>query len=235
MKGFISLLFIALVFDFSCSFLLNDKTTRPGTNNGAFLTDSHYNTLMDMIYQERQSRLRLEQYVKTVHERMFAVEQENEIMKAKINLLENKTYACSDIILHNLQNETDLLAVNYALVSKEQIGLSKRTLEVERDIIATKNVLSSFSELKQINNSTADCLQLTQDLHILKSDVNELKLDSIARKQDFIAFLRKSNDNEENVNQSFMRINMTQESLQQKVKTVSSKGKLFDRVYLYKK
>ena len=229
MKGFKSLVFFALVFDFSCSFLLNDKTTRPGTYNGAFLTDSHYNTLMDMIYQERQSRLRLEQYVTKVHERMFAVEQENEIMKAKINLLENKTYACSDIILQNLQNETNLLAVNYQVVLKEQINISKRTLAVERDVNAIKNA-NSISESKQINNSTSDCSQLTHELHILKGDVNDLKLDSIARKQDFIAFLRKSNANEENVNQSFKRINMTQESLQQKFKTMASKGKSSGRV-----
>ncbi|CAG2194368.1 unnamed protein product [Mytilus edulis] len=182
---------------------------------------------MDMIYQERQSRLRLEQYVTKIHERMFAVEQENLIMKTKINLLENKTYAFSDIILQNLQNETDLLAVNYQVVLKEQIDYSKRTLAVERDINALKNV-NSFSELKQINNSTSDCSQLTHELHILKGDINDLKLDSIARKQDFIALLRKSNANEENVNQSFKRINMTQESLQQKFKTMASKGKSSD-------
>ncbi|CAG2194369.1 unnamed protein product [Mytilus edulis] len=182
---------------------------------------------MDMIYQERQSRLRLEQYVTKIHERMFAVEQENLIMKTKINLLENKTYAFSDIILQNLQNETDLLAVNYQVVLKEQIDYSKRTLAVERDINALKNV-NSFSELKQINNSTSDCSQLTHELHILKSDVNDLKLDSIARSRTLSQFLGKVMLMKKNVNQSFRRINMTQESLLQKVQIMASKGKSSD-------
>lgn len=209
------LIFVSFL-KFSDSFLLDDKTQQPPTV-GSFLTDSHYNTLMDMIYQERQSRLHLEKYVTQLHKRLLDEEIQSKAIQSKVEILERKQCSCE--LIEKGKNTTDILASNYISLLTDYISLlddynklkleltnvSRRTNHFETDLNALKN-MKSVSQLQYIHNITLDVINVGKKLQETNNMVNVLMFDDMARKQDFLALLADNNKAKQTIANSTVQV-----------------------------
>ena len=68
------------------SFLLDVSTPNP-PKSGTFITDHHYNELMDLFIEERQSRKNLEKYVIQLNQKMTKMTKDVESTKTKVGVL----------------------------------------------------------------------------------------------------------------------------------------------------
>ena len=202
------LIFVSFL-KFSDSFLLDDKTQQPPTV-GSFLTDSHYNTLMDMIYQERQSRLHFEKNVTQLHKRLSDGEIQRKTLKSKVEILERKQCSCE--LIEKGQNTTDILASNYTSLlddynklKLEFTNVSRRTSHLETDLNVLKN-MKSVSQLQYIHNITLNVINVGKKLQETNNKVNVLMSDDMARKQDFLALLADNNKAKQTIANSTVQV-----------------------------
>ena len=202
------LIFVSFL-KFSDSFLLDDKTQQPPTD-GSFLTDSHYNTLMDMMYQERQSRLHLEQYVTQLHKRLSDEEIQSKALISKVEILERKQCSCE--LIEKVQNTTDISASNYTSLltdfnklKLELTNVSRRTNHLETDLNVLKN-MKSVSQLQYIYNISLDVINVGKKLQETNNKVNVLMSDDMARKQDFLALLADNNKAKQTIASSTVQV-----------------------------
>ena len=202
------LIFVSFL-KFSDSFVLDDKTQQPPTV-GSFLTDSHYNTLMDMIYQERQSRLHLEKYVTHLHKRLSDGEIQSKALQSKVEILERKQGSCE--LIEKVQNTTDILASNYTSLltdynklKLEFTNVSRRTNHLETDLNVLKNI-KSVSQLQYIHNITLNVINVGKKLQETNNKVNVLMSDDMARKQDFLALLADNNKAKQTIASSTVQV-----------------------------
>jgi len=77
------------------SFLIDVSTPIP-PQAGTFITDRHYNALMDFLMQERQSRQNLEKYVIQLNQKMTEMAKDVASTKTKVGVLE-KTNSNADL------------------------------------------------------------------------------------------------------------------------------------------
>lgn len=203
------LLTFASFLKLSASFLLDDKTQQPPTD-GSFLTDTHYNTLMDMIYQERQSRLHLEQYVTQLNKRLSDEEIQSKVLQSKVEILERKECSCE--LIEKLQNKTDIVSLSYTNLLEDYNKLklefnnvSRRTDHFETDLNVLKN-MKSVSQLQYIHNITLDVINVGRKLQETNNKVNVLMSDDVARKQDFLALLSDNHKTKQTIANSTFQL-----------------------------
>ena len=148
------------------SFLIDVSTPIP-PKAGTFITDHHYNAMMDLFSEERQCRQNLEKYVIQLNQRMTEMGKEVASTKTKVGVLE-KTPSIVDleVAFRALKNSSEIMKQSYDALLLEHSNLRRED-----------NVVT------QRHN------QLQIDVDSLKQLKTILPLQSLARKQDFIALM----------------------------------------------
>lgn len=191
------LIFVAPVF----SFLLETSTPKQVIGGGSFLTDEHYNVLMDMLIQERKSRRSLEQYVVQLNQKMSSAE--NDILKTKSELgVLQITQSQHDLVnmiigLQHQANVTDdkydKLLLENANLKRELDVLKHEVNELRSDVNGLKSLKSvvQMQSVQHLNNITN---HLEQEIQNTNDKVSILVSDATARKQDFIALVNEASE-----------------------------------------
>jgi hypothetical protein len=182
-------LLLFVIFVSSQGFLVDCKT-QTGTG-GSSLDDKRYNTLMDLLIEERRSRSKLET---AVSQELLALRQE--IAKCQcgngngghtqtINQgsLPNDTKSLEEEIIH-LKRDKALLQTQVANLVQDNTILKDKVILLERSLHTTKNRQCDLS----IRNET---IHLEKALQITDNKLNAVINNANARNQDFIALLQK--------------------------------------------
>ncbi|CAG2187702.1 unnamed protein product [Mytilus edulis] len=69
------LLFLVISLVLACDAFLLDDRTKPTTTSGPLLSDQHYNFLINLIMNARQTRVKLEQHVVRLEQELLATQQ----------------------------------------------------------------------------------------------------------------------------------------------------------------
>ena len=181
------------------SFLIDVSTSIP-PKAGTFITDHHYNALMDLFIEERQSRQNLEKYVIQLNQRMTEMAKDVASTKTKVGVLE-KTHSNADLqeVFRALKNNSEIM--NHAY---DKLFLEHSNLKREVNVVTQRNnqlqiEVDSLRQLKSIvpHQSLANVkiftVHLEKEIQSTNSMVNKVLSDGNARKQDFIALMNVTN------------------------------------------
>lgn len=188
-----SLLFIAPVV----SFLFETSTPKQVIGGGSFLTDEHYNVLMDMLIQERKSRRSLEQYVGQLNQKISSAENDILNTRSEVGILQN-TQSQQDlmnmfIVLKNKTEVTndkyDKLLLDHTNLQRELNVTKQKAYELQNEVNELKSLKSvtQMHSVQHLNNVTK---HLQQEIQNTNNHINVLESDATARKQDFIALVQ---------------------------------------------
>ena len=160
------LLVFLCVLSPATSFLI-DVSTPNHPRAGTFITDHHYNALMDLFIEEKQSRQNLEKYVIQLNQWMTEMTKEVASTKIKVGVLE-KTSSNVDLqeAFRALKTSSEIMKQSYDALLLEHSNLKR-----EDNVVTQRH-----------NQLQIDVGSLTQ----LKAIV---PLQSLARKQKFIALM----------------------------------------------
>ena len=96
------------------TFLIDVSTPIP-PNLGTFITDGHYNALMDLFVQERYSRRNLEKYVIQLSQKMTEMAKDIASTKTKVGAIEIKQNL-TETSDHEIESKIDI--INQTLIAK---------------------------------------------------------------------------------------------------------------------
>jgi hypothetical protein len=95
------------------SFLIDVSTPNP-PKVGTFITDGHYNALLNLFIQETQSRQNLEKYVNQLNQKMTEMANDVASTKTKVGVLEKTNYnADLQEAFRGLKNSSELMKQAY--------------------------------------------------------------------------------------------------------------------------
>ena len=181
------------------SFLIDVSTPFP-PRNGTFITDHHYNELMDLFIEERQSRQNLEKYVIQLNQRMTEMAKDVASTKTKVGVLEKaKSNVDLQEAIHALKNSSEIMKQAYDALLLEHSNLKREVnvvtqrnnqLQIEVDILKQLKTIVSLQSLANVNNFT---VHLEKEIQSTNSIVNKVLCDGNARKQDFMALMNVTN------------------------------------------
>jgi hypothetical protein len=182
-------LLLFVIFVSSHGFLL-DGNTQTGTG-GPSLDDKRYNTLMDLLIEERSSRSKLET---AVAQELLAVRQEIAKCQCRngngghtqtINQGSptNDTKTLEEEIIH-LKRDQALLQTQVASIMENNTVLKDKVMLLERSLHTMKNTQCDLN----IRNQTS---HLEKELQITDNKLSAVMNEANARKQDFIALFQK--------------------------------------------
>ncbi|CAG2246388.1 unnamed protein product [Mytilus edulis] len=186
------ILVVSFIFHGGCSFLLDSSTVKP-SGGGQYLTTRHYMQLMDLLYEEKQTRRQLEQIVTTLQTKVDAMSNNGGQQAVNITAylqpyairLENqekelatvrKTY---DSLLQKKNAEITKLSSTMTVLEQNYTSLLHDSTVTQTDYHRLKLEVEG---LKQIKN-----LDVANGLQETKNDINMLKASNQARSQDFLA------------------------------------------------
>ena len=182
-------LLLFVIFVSSQGFLL-DGNTQTGTI-GPSLDDKRYNTLMDLLIEERRSRSKLET---AVAQELLAFRQEiakcqcrhgngGHTQTVNQGSLTNDTNTLDEEIIH-LKRDQALLQTQVASLMQNNTVLKDKVMLLERSLHTMKNTQSDLN----IRNQTS---HLEKELQITDNKLSAVMNEANARKQDFIALFQK--------------------------------------------
>ena len=200
------LLFVIFV---SCQGFLLDGNTQAGTG-GPSLDDKRYNTLMDLLVEERRSRSKLEI---AVAQELLSLRQE--IAKCQcgngngghtqtINQgsLTSDTKALEEETIR-LKRDQALLQTQVAGLMQNSTVLKDKVAILERNLTIVQNRQYDLDIRNQTNH-------LEKALQITNNKVSALTNDANARKQDFIALLQRIQSTEQRLENSTRSLEASQ-------------------------
>ena len=122
------------VLPLATSFLIDVSTPIP-PKAGTFITDEHYNLLMDFVMQERKSRQNLEKYVIQLNQRMTEMANDVVSTKAKVGVLE-KANSNADLqeAFDGLKNSSEMMKQAY-----DKLLLEHSNLKSEVNVVTQRN------------------------------------------------------------------------------------------------
>ena len=213
------------VLPLETSFLIDVSTPIP-PKAGTFITDEHYNLLMDFVMQERKSRQNLEKYVIQLNQRMTIMAKDVASTKTKVGVLE-KANSNADLqeVFDGLKNSSEIMKQAYDKLLLEHSNLKSEVnvvtqrnnkLQIEVDSLKQLKTILPLQTLANMNNFT---VHLEKEIQSTNSIVNKVLSDGNARKQDFIALMNVTNVLK-------TRLSDTQLYLDQKFKDIEMKIKL---------
>ena len=213
------------VLPLETSFLIDVSTPIP-PKAGTFITDEHYNLLMDFVMQERKSRQNLEKYVIQLNQRMTIMAKDVASTKTKVGVLE-KANSNADLqeVFDGLKNSSEIMKQAYDKLLLEHSNLKSEVnvvtqrnnkLQIEVDSLKQLKTILPLQTLANMNNFT---VHLEKEIQSTNSMVNKVLSDGNARKQDFIALMNVTNVLK-------TRLSDTQLYLDQKFKDIEMKIKL---------
>jgi hypothetical protein len=181
------------------SFLIDVSTPIP-PKAGTFITDHHYNGLMDLFIEERRSRQNLEKYVIQLNQRMTEMAKDVTSTKTKVGVLEKANYnADLQEAFRALKNNSEIMKQAYDGLLLEQINLKheinvviqrNNQLQIEVDSLKQLKTIVPLQSLANVNNFT---LHLEKEIQSTNSMVNKVLSNGNARKQDCIALMNVTN------------------------------------------
>ena len=207
------------------SFLIDVSTPIP-PKAGTFITDSHYNALLNLFMQETQSRQNLEKYVIQLNQKMTEMAKDVASTKTKVGVLE-KTPSNADLqeSFRGLKNSSEIIKQAYDALLLEHSNLKREVnavtqrnnqLQIEVDGLKQLKTIVPLQSLANVNNFT---VHLEKEIQNTNSMVNKVLSDGNARKQDFIALMNVTNVLK-------TRFSETQLTLDQKFKDIEIKQNL---------
>jgi hypothetical protein len=167
---------------------------------GTFITDGHYNALLNLFTQEAQSRQNLEKYVIQLNQRMTEMAKDVASTKTKVGVLE-KTSSNADLqeAFHALTNSSEIMKQAYDKLLLEHSNLKREVnvvtqrnnqLQIEVDSLKQLKTIVPLQSLANVNNFT---VHLEKEIQNTNNMVNKVISDGNARKQDFIALMNVTN------------------------------------------
>ncbi|CAC5411905.1 unnamed protein product [Mytilus coruscus] len=183
---------VSFIFHGGCSFLLDSSTVRP-SGGSQYLTTRHYMQLMDLLYEEKQTRRQLEQIVTTLQTKVD--DMSNNGGQQAVNIT---TYIQPYVTrLENQEKElatvrytyTNLLQTKEAEIAKLHTtvtALEHNYTSLLHDSTMTQanyhKLKLEVEGLKQVKN-----LDVANGLQETTNEINMLKASNQARSQDFLA------------------------------------------------
>jgi hypothetical protein len=181
------------------SFIIDVSTPNP-PKAGTFITDGHYNALLNLFIQETQSRQNLEKYVNQLNQKMTEMANDVASTKTKVGVLEKTNYnADLQEALRGLKNSSELMKQAYDALLLEHNNLKREVnvvtqrnnqLQIEVDSLKQLKSIVPLQSLANVNNVT---VHLEKEIQNTNNIVNKVMSDGNARKQDFIALMNVTN------------------------------------------
>jgi deoxyhypusine synthase len=181
------------------SFIIDVSTPNP-PKAGTFITDGHYNALLNLFIQETQSRQNLEKYVNQLNQKMTEMANDVASTKTKVGVLEKTNYnAVLQEAFRGLKNSSELMKQAYDALLLEHSNLKREVnvvtqrnnqLQIEVDSLKQLKSIVPLQSLANVNNFT---VHLEKEIQSTNSIVNKAMSDGNARKQDFIALMNVTN------------------------------------------
>lgn len=174
-------LLLFVIYVSSHGFLL-DGNTQTGTG-GSALDDKRYNTLMDLLMEERRSRSKLEA---AVTRELLALREE--ITKCQCGNGNRHTQTINKDPLTNgtkaVEEEIILLKRDHDLLKTEVAGLIQNNTGLKDKVVLLERNLTTIQNKQCYLNFRNETIHLDNKLNSVINEAN-------ARKQDFIALLQK--------------------------------------------
>lgn len=240
-----------LVFCVCHGFLLDGKTIPPPTP-GSVMTDEHYKFVMQFIFQERQSRLQLEEQMKQLQQQLYSTQTD---LVNKMNALDHCSMAESNRV-SGLLNRTNFLEDKVSVLTKTSDAIELQNSQLQHENVQlrndTKQLENDMSNLKKLQRvvdlQTMANLQnrtnhLEQEIQGTNSRQTLVISEANARKQDFIALFQKLQTMEYDVGKTLETLNnktnetencmhslesnfqSTNANVQKKLDAISNRGK----------
>lgn len=204
-----------------------DSKTQPPPTAGSLMTDDHYQFVMQFIFQERQSRLQLEKYVKQLQQELVTTKAD---LTTEINGL--KQCGCASNIKNKtsiLQNEFnilkqdhDALKIKYENFQKELNGTNNRSIMLENEMSLLRQ-LKSVSDLKVIFDLQNKTKHLEQEIQATNSRQQAINSEASARKQDFLALYQKVQISETEIQSNNLSFGIQTKQMERRILEVNER------------
>ncbi|XP_071139135.1 uncharacterized protein [Mytilus edulis] len=201
----ISWIFVVINVFLACDGFLLDDRTSPATTSGPLLSDQHYNFLINLITNERQTRAKLEQHVVRLEQELLATQQgvTDIYHTSSINnvTLEQQTKNWNALYAKymNLENENSLMKSNLNALRTDHTNLENYTKMLEREVTSLRH-LKGVTDLQTVLDVRNETNILRKELKITNDSLNSVRNEAEARKQDFVALLNKAESTEHKLN-----------------------------------
>lgn len=216
------------------------------------MTDEHYKFVMQFIFQERQSRLQLEEQMKQLQQQLYSTQTD---LVNKMNALDHCSMAESNRV-SGLLNRTNFLEDKVSVLTKTSDAIELQNSQLQHENVQlrndTKQLENDMSNLKKLQRvvdlQTMANLQnrtnhLEQEIQGTNSRQTLVISEANARKQDFIALFQKLQTMEYDVGKTLETLNnktnetencmhslesnfqSTNANVQKKLDAISNRGK----------
>jgi len=162
------------------SFLIDVSTQNP-PKAGTFITDGHYNALLNLFMKETQSRQNLEKYVIQLNQKMIEMAKDVASTKAKVGVLE-KTPSNANLqeAFRGLKNSSEIMRQAYDALLLEHNNLKREVnvvtqrnnqLQIEVDSLKQLKTIVHLQSLANVNNFTVHLEKEIQSTHSIVNKV----------------------------------------------------------------
>ena len=175
-----------------CSGFLLDDRTQPQTTTIPTLSDKHFNMLIDILADEKRSRLNLEERVVLLENELLATQKgvtnnyhtgtkNNETIGQQMG-----TVNALDTKYMTLQSKYDSLHSKFEQLQLNHTSLEKFAFQLQQKL-ATLESLKGVANLGMIIDARNYTNSLELELQMTNNKLRSVENDVNARKQDFIA------------------------------------------------
>lgn len=207
--------------------MLLDSKTQPPSIDGSLMPDDHYQFVMQFMYQERQSRLKLEKYVKQLQQKLVTTKTDltNEIDSLKQCTCAFEIKSKASILQYNfniLKQDHDALRIHYVNLQKELITTNNKYIVLENEVSLLKQ-LKSVSDLKVVFNMEKKTDHLQQQIKATNRSQHAINSEAIDKKQDFLALYQKVQTSETEIQSNNQRFENQSKKMERKIQEIIEK------------
>ena len=195
-----------------CSGFLLDDRTQPQTTTIPTLSDKHFNMLLDILVDEKRSRLKLEERVVKLENELLATQKgvtNNYHTGSKNNETRGKqmgTVNALDTKYMTLQSKYDSLHSKFEQLQLNHTSLEKFAFQLQQKLAALES-LKGVANLGMIIDARNETNRLELELQMTNNKLSSVENDVNARKQDFIALFNKADSTEHELEHAKLSIN----------------------------
>ena len=202
-----------------CSGILLGDRTQPQTTTAPTFSDKQFSILMDMLADEKRSRLKLEERVITLENELLATQKgvtNNYHTGTKNN--ENRgqqmgTVNALDTKYTTLQSKYDSLHSKFEKLQLNHTSLEKNVFQLQQKLASLER-LKGDANLGMIIDARNETNRLELELQMTNNKLSVVENDVSARKQDFIALFNKADSTEHELEQAKLLITNTMAKFQ---------------------
>ena len=202
-----------------CSGILLGDRTQPQTTTAPTFSDKQFSILLDMLADEKRSRLKLEERVITLENELLATQKgvtNNYHTGTKNN--ENRgqqmgTVNALDTKYTTLQSKYDSLHSKFEKLQLNHTSLEKNVFQLQQKLASLER-LKGDANLGMIIDARNETNRLELELQMTNNKLSVVENDVSARKQDFIALFNKADSTEHELEQAKLLITNTMAKFQ---------------------